>query len=151
MFGKAIVKVIGNSCGHNYIVGDFYTISGVATPGSSQRLDPLLPMVNTYGTILPGSGSSIQVTDFVRVDPFSDNEELVSFLKEKESVLLTSVLGAIERAISFKEEVKKITDFSNIEEYMTSRITACKASLSEEGISDDEQGKKILALLATIA
>ncbi len=151
MFGEAIVKVIGNTSGHNYMVGEFYTISKVQAQSNYHKLDPIICKINAQGHVLIGNGNNIQTADFVRVDPFVDNEELLSFLREQEATLLTSVLGAVEKAVAFKEEISKIADFSNKEEYMASRIKECKDSLSEEGISDDEQGKKILALLSTLA
>ena len=151
MFGETIVKVTGNTCGHNYMIGDFYTVSRIQAQSGYIRLGPILPNINVQGIIVHSGGNNIQNTDFVMVDPFVDNEELVAFLKEKETGLITSVIGALEKAISFKEEVSKITDFDNKDDYVTSRITACKASISEEGVGDDEQSKKILALVATLA
>ncbi len=150
MFGEEIVKVTGNTCGHNYVIGDFYTISRVQAQSGYHKLDPILAKINTQGTILASSGNNIQHHDFVRVDPFVDNEELVTFLKEKEATLLASVVIVVEKAISFKEEVKKIADFDNKEDYMASRIKACKDAFGADGISDDEQSKKILTLLATL-
>lgn len=151
MFGEAIVKITGNTCGHNYIVGDFYFISRIQSQVGYNKLETILPNINIQGIIIQGSGNNIQSSDFVRVDTFVDNEELVTFLKEKEATLLTSVISVVEKVITFKEEVKKISDFANKEEYIASRIKECKDSLSEEGVSDDEQGTKILALLATLA
>jgi hypothetical protein len=151
MFGEEIVKVTGNTCGHNYMIGDFYTISRVQAQPGYHRLEPILPDINVQGLVLQTGGNNIQSSDFIRVDPFNDNEELITFLREKEAVLLTSVVGAVENAISFKEEIKKIADFDNKEDYVASRIQACKDSFSEEDVSDDEQSKKILTLLSTLA
>lgn len=150
MFGEEIVKVTGNTCGHNYIIGDFYTVSRLQAQSGYHRLEPILPKINEQGIVIQGSGNNIQSQDFVRVDPFVANEELITFLREKEASLLTSVVSAVEKVISFKEEVKKIALFDNKEEYMASRIKECQDSLSEEGVSDDDQSKKILALLTTL-
>lgn len=148
MFGKEIVKVTGNTCGHNYTVGDFYTL--LQAQSTYHRLSPILPRVNQHGSTLPNDGNNIQSSDFIIVDAFTD-EDLATFLKEKESLLLDSVITAVENAISFKEEVRKISDFGSKEEYMAARIKECKDSFTAEGISDDAQSKRILTLLATAA
>ena len=151
MFGEPIVKVVANTGGHNYTIGDFYFISRIQAQAGYLKLDPILPKVNAQGAIIQGNGNNIHTQDFVRVDPFVDNEELVTFLKEKESLLFGSIVTVVEKAIAFKEEVAKISDFDSKEDYLASRIKECKDSLKDGGLTDDEQGKKILSLLATLA
>ena len=86
MFGEEIVKVTGNTSGHNYTIGDYYTISRIQAASSYLKLEAILPRISVQGIVLQGNGHNIQTNDFVRVDPFTDNEELVAFLKEKEAV-----------------------------------------------------------------
>ena len=151
MFGEPIVKVVGNSAGHNYTIGDYYFISRVQAQSGMHRLDPIIPKVNIQGILIQGSGNNIHTQDFVRVDPFADNEELITFLKEKEASLLDSAVAIVEKAIAFKEEVSKIADFASKEDYLASRIKDCQTALKDTGLNEDEQSKKILALLATLA
>ena len=151
MFGDTIVKVTSNTCGHNYIIGDFYFISRVQAQSGYHKLLAILPKINLQGSTLQDNGNNIDGSNFVRVDTFGSNEELVAFLKEKEAILLASVISAVKEAVSFREEIKKITDFDNKEDYMTSRIQECKDALSKDCASEDDQGKQILALLNTLA
>lgn len=150
MFGKTIIKVTRNTCGHTYTLGDFYFLDDMQTQRGYYKLLAILPKVNVQGNPMHHSGGNIGSTDFIRVDAFNSNVELVTFLKEKEGVLLTSVLNAVNTAVSFREEIKKITEFDNKEDYMTARIQECKDALSKKDTDEDAQGKQILTLLATL-
>ena len=151
MFGDTIVKVVSNTCGHNYVVGDFYFISRIQAQGGYSRLVPILPKINLQGSTLQDNGNNIEGSNFTEVDAFGSNEELVTFLKDKEAILLSSVISAVKETVSFREEIKKITNFDNKEDYMASRIQECKDALSKDGISEDDQSKQILTLLTTLA
>ena len=143
ILNELIVKVITVSGSHNYRVGEFYKIGTSPLGGSASY--KLLELVKIPG--IPFTGNSIRASDFVHIDPFSDNEEFTAFIKQKEELIVNQLTAILKTTILLKEEIRCITTFSNKEDYMIECITKCKDGLSDD---EDEGSKQIVSLLASL-
>lgn len=151
MFDDKIVVIRRNTSGHNYTMGSYYTLGKAAPigPNASVRLAPLFKPVNRIGHILP-SGNTIKTADFDVVDVFGgDDTDFMAFLKAKQTEAVAAVVAELRQAVTLKENIRKITEFSSKEEYILSRIKDCKDSLEGEP-NDDAQSKEIVTLLASL-
>lgn len=142
MLNEQVVKVINISGGHNYKVGEFYTIG---TPLSNSGNVKLLEIIKVPGILF--TGNNIQSHDFEYIDVFSDNEEFIAFLKQREELIFNKILTDLKAAILLKEEIKQVAEFSSKEDYMIGSITKCKDALSDD---EDEGCKQIVSLLASL-
>lgn len=143
ILNEQIVKVIGTTSGHNYRAGEFYKMSKLApTSAGSVRL---LEIIKIPG--ISFSGNNIRPSDFEHIDVFSDNEEFTAFIKRKEELIFNQLLADLKVAILFKEESKRVIEFSSKDDYIIDCITKCKDGLSDD---EDERCKQIVSLLASL-
>ena len=143
LVNEEIVKITGRESGHNYVLGEFYTmgVKGRSTTSSCT----LLELIKIPG--ISFIGNSIRPTDFEVIDVFSNNEEFLAFVKRKEAAILKEVIVGLKRSVMLKEDLKGITAFANKEEYLVDCITQCKDSLADD---EDANCKEIVTLLTRL-
>lgn len=146
MINDQIVKVVNNGAGHSYRVGAYYKVSKI--PASSSNSLKLEEIIKVQGITPLPTGSTIYITDCEFIDIFTANEEFASFLKVRLDQLTATMIGSLATLVSFKAGLKMMADFGSKEEYVVSRISECKETLSS---SEDEGCKKIVELLAHLA
>ena len=142
MINERIVKVVNNGADHSYRIGAFYKVS--QTPSTSANCIKLEEIIKVVGLPLP-TGSNIYLTDCEFIDVFTNNEELIAFLKVREAELTSKMLKDLTKLVSLKDQIKMMKDFGSKEEYIVSRISDCKEALSSD---EDEGCKQIVELLA---